>query len=316
MARLLPLALAVLSAVGLSAAAGSALADQASAGAPAPEFVGCQVTFGENGLTLPSNAPALLVVDSSNKATPTVSAELVSTEGRAPLGAPAKDTHGLLVATLPKAAPGTHSIVTKVACSDGSAEEEKQTSLTLTAPVELPTTVGTLSIRPSATPTGSERILFAPSPSLRAFAAATVVELSVDGSIGNGQRGGLSEEYSVSTGRVCVENGALHREMRTVRISLAAHVAGVADSPAPATLDISVDCGAIRWTTDADFDGSGSTSPSSPTGSSGSTNGAGTSSSASGCSAAPSGLASRSSHVFAAAAGLALLAGLRRRRAR
>lgn len=315
MARLLPLAAAVVSAAVLSTTAGSALADQAS-GAAAPAFVGCQVTLGENGLTLPSNAPALLVIDSSNQATPTVSAELVSTEGRAPLGAPAKDSHGLLVATLPTASAGSHSIVTKVACSDGSAASEKQTSLTLTEPVALPTTVGTLSIRPNAKPGASETILFAPSESLRAFKAATVVELSVDGSLGNGQRGGLSEEYSVSTGRVCVENGSLHREVRTVRIELAAHIAGVAESPAPATLDVTVDCGAIRWTSDADFDGSQSTDSTSPTGSSGSTNGPTTSSSASGCSAAPSGLASRSSHVFAAAAGLALLAGLRRRRAR
>ena len=264
-------------------------------------------------MSLPSNTPALLVNDASNQATATVSADLVSSDGRAAFGAPAKDTHGLMVVTLPKASAGSHTIETKVACSNGSPDATQETPITLSAPVPLPTAVGTLTVRPNATPNGVDRIDLAASPELRAFRDVAIVELSVKGSSTVSQRGGFSEEFVVNTGAACVENGALHREKRTVRVSLAAHLAGVAESPVAATLDVPVDCGAIRWTTAADFDGSGSKSPSSvvepPSG------GSGTSSSASGCSASPGGLASGSSAVFAATA-LALLAGRRRRRAR
>jgi hypothetical protein len=313
MARLTRLAVAALSVVGLSATAGSAQAD-AAAGAPAPPFVGCQVTIGANGMSVPSNAPALLVNDASNQATPTVTAELVSAGGRAPFGAPTKDTHGLLIAALPTAPVGSHKIATKVVCSDGSPESLQETTLTLTAPVELPTAVGTLTVRPNATPTGIEKITLEASPGLRAFKSIAAVELSVNGAVTvASQRGGFGEEFSVNTGSVCVENGALHREKRTVKVSVTAHLAGVALSPAPATLDVPVDCAAIRWTTDADFDGSKSPSNPSTTNPDGTTNPGG-GNNASGCSAAPSGLASGSSGLFAAATALALLASFRRRR--
>src|SRR5687767_3120513 len=87
MARLLPVALAAFSVVALSTTAGTAFADQASGNSQAAPFVGCHVAVGANG-PLPSNAPALFVTDSSNQATATVTAELVSAGGRAPLGAP------------------------------------------------------------------------------------------------------------------------------------------------------------------------------------------------------------------------------------
>jgi hypothetical protein len=314
MARFFRLTLAALSTLALSTTAGSALAD-AAAGAAAPEFVGCNVAFGIDGMSRPSNAPALLVNDRSNRATATASAELVSTDGRAPLGAPAKDTHGLLVATLPTSTVGSHKIATKVVCSDGSPESAQETSLLLTAPVEFPTAVGTLTVRPSTTATGVETVAFEASPGVRAFASVVALQLSVNGKAGlTSQGNGLSEQFSVNTGSVCVENGALHREKRTVSISLAAHIAGVAQSPTAATLDIPVDCGAIKWTNASDFDGS-KTPASSSSEPLGSTDGTTPVSSTSGCSAAPNGLMSGGSGIFAAATALALLAGLRRRRA-
>ncbi len=312
MARSIRLAFAALSVAGLSTIAGSALAD--AAGAAAPEFVGCQVAIGTNGMSLPSNAPAILVNDTSNRATATVSAELVSGAARAPFGPATKDTHGLLVMTLPTASVGSHTIAAKVACSDGMPDSVKETSLVLTAPVAFPTSVGTLAVKPSTAPSpGVERIALEASPGLLAFKPVVVVELSVDGKVSTAsQQGSFAEEMSVHTGSVCVENGALHREKRTVRVSLAAHLAGVADSPAPATLDILVDCGAIHWTTEADFDGSKSEAPTSPGATSKATGGG----SASGCSAAPSGRTSGGAAIFAAATALALLASFRRRRAR
>lgn len=313
MARPLRLALAALSAGLLSTTAGSAFADQAS-GLSAPEFQGCRVEIGANGMSLPANAPALLVNDLSRNAKATVSAELVSNDGRTPLGAPAPDAHGLLVVTLPTASVGAHTIATKVVCSDKSPESTQETALTLTAPVELPTSVGTLTLRPNASPNGVDRIVLDASPGLRAFRSIAVVELFVDGvRAAGGQRAGFSEELSVQTGRVCVENGALHREKRIVHVTLAAHLAGVADSPAPAAVDIPVDCGAIRWTTDSDFEASSSSEPSSPSeeGSQPST----TAANANGCSAAPHGRMAGGSAVLAAATTLALLAAFRRRRA-
>lgn len=271
-------------------------------------------------MTLPSNAVAVLVSDTSNQATATVSAELVTSDARVPLGAPTKDTHGLLVLALPNASVGAHTIASKVSCSNGTPETAQETSLVLTAPVDFPTSVGTLALRPgeSSSP-GFEKIAFDASPGLRAFEPVVVVELSVNGVVNGGvvarqQRGGFDQELSIHTGSVCVENGALHREKRTVRVSLAAHIAGVAESPAAATLDIPVDCGAIHWTTAADFDGSKSSAT--PPSSSEATNAGTGRGSASGCSAAPSGRTSGSSAILAAATALALLASSRRRRAR
>jgi hypothetical protein len=250
----------------------------------------------------------------------TTSAELVTGAERSAFSAPAKDTHGLLVMTLPTAASvGTHTIATKVACSTsvgGTPEALQETSLTLTAPVDFPTTVGTLTVKASPSPSpGVERLALDASPGLRAFKPIVAVEVSVNGKVTtSSQQGGFAEELSVNTGSVCVENGALHRETRTVRVSLAAHLAGVAASPAPATLDILVDCGAIHWTTEADFDGSKSEATPSSTPDA-SKNGTG-SSSANGCSTAPSGRTSGGSAIFAAATALALVASFRRRRAR
>ena len=312
MARSIRLALAALSVAALSTTVGSALADASPAGAP---FRGCSVELGTKKLTLPSNAPALLVGDQSEGASASVSAELVTTDGRAPFGPPTKDAHGLLVVALPKASVGTHSIATTVVCSDGSTEKVQATTLELTAPVDLPTSVGTLTLEPNPTPRGSETITLTPSPALRAFEPITVLELSVNGAApGGGRIGNLASQLQVNTGSVCVENGALHRDKRTVRVSVSAHLAGVAESPESASLDILVDCGAIRWTTDKDFDGATPTTETS-SGTTGSKDGNGTStSSAGGCSAAPRGRMTGGSAAFAAGTALAMLAAFRRRR--
>jgi MYXO-CTERM domain-containing protein len=310
MVRLTRLAVAALSVVGVSTTTAASAFAEPAAGAP---FTGCQVAIGANGMSVPSNAPALLVNDSSNQATATISAELVSAEGRAPFGAPTKDVHGLMVMALPKASIGSHKIATKVVCSNGSPESLQETSLAVTAPVELPTAVGTLTVRPSPTPTSVERIVLEASPGLRAFKDVAIVELSMNDAAGTGnQRGRFAEEFSVNTGSVCVENGTLHREKRTVRISVTAHLAGVAQSPAPATLDVQVDCGAIRWTSDSDFDGS--KSPGTPSSAEPDGTNPGGGNNASGCSAAPTGLAAGTSSLFAAATAVALLASRRRRR--
>lgn len=318
MARSLRLAVAALSVAVLSTTASSALADAAFGEATAP-YRGCQVALGMTGLSLPSNAPALLVGDRSSGATATVSADLVSTGERLPFGAPTKDAHGLLVVAIPEAASGEHGLAVNVACSDKSPAKVQTTTLALTAPVAFPTTVGTLTVRPNATPTGVASLDLVASPELRAFAPASVIELTVDGQVVPvSSADGLDGEIRVSTGSVCVENGALHREMRTVRVSLAAHIAGVAESPAPAVVDVAVDCGAIRWTSDADFDGSDDSSnqSSGSLGSSGGNgNGNGTST-ASGCSAAPRGQLPGRSIAFAAATALSLVVAARRRRAR
>jgi MYXO-CTERM domain-containing protein len=318
MARLLPLAVAALSAVALSTTAGSALADAAS-GAAAPIFMGCQVAIGADGMTVPANAPALLVYDASNGATATVSADLVTTSGRTALGAPTKDANDLSILALPTPPVGSHTVVTKVACSNGTPDAEQETSITITAAVPLPTTVGTLTLRPNLTPTGTDRVVLEASPALVAFKSVAIVDVSIgDASPAFGSAkypSGIPPELTINSGSVCVENGALIREKRTIKVTVSARLAGVANSPAPATLDIPVDCGAIRWTSDSDFDGSKTTEPSPQTPNGNGTNSNAVSSGASGCSAAPgsAGLLSGSSSVFLAAA-VALLAGFRRRR--
>ena len=108
-----------------------------------------------------------------------------------------------------------------------------------------------------------------------------------------------------------VENGSLHREKRTVKVTVSADIAGVADSPASATLDVTVDCGAIRWTTADDFNPAKPSAPTTPP----ATDDLPTTSTGSdgGCTAAPVGVLSGNAAALVAGA-VAMLAGLRRRR--
>jgi MYXO-CTERM domain-containing protein len=311
MPRLAHLAVATLSVIGLAGYATPAHADAALAGAPAPS---CQVSLnaGTEGITLPSNAPALPLIESSDRAIATVSAELVSPAGRLPFAAPSDDAHGLRILTLPSNAPGAYTVATNTSCSNGMPDQKRETPLTLTAPVDFPSAVGTLVHVPKSPPTGVDSIELEPSPGLRAFLPAAHFRMSIDGAAGAVRYGGPTTtrvSFTAHTGAVCVENGALHREKRTVRISLGAAIAGVAESPTPATLDLTVDCGAIKWTSATDFPGE-----TTPTGSTSSPGTSGGSTSAGGCSAAPVATMSGTAPALAAFALASLVAHRRRRR--
>ena len=322
MPRLSVLAVAVLSSLAVSAVASSALAD-AAAGRAAPAQPGCFVSLlaGTSGATtsLPSNAPALILTDSSHGgAVATVTAELVTGAERVAFVGPTKDTHGLTVLQFVNPSAGSHTIATKVDCSEGE-DKTFDTAIVLTAPVTFPKSVGALSIRASSPPKGFDQIDLTATPELRAFLPVSVLKVSVNGqpAIGlanSAQPGSSAVSFNAHTGGVCVENGSLHREKRTVKISVSADIAGVADSPAPAILDVVVDCGAIRWTSPSDFESSkpGSpttTTPVSPDGKPTTTTG-GTDA---GCTAAPVGTLSGNAAALVAGA-LVVVAGLRRRR--
>lgn len=327
MPRLSAVALAVLSSLAVATVASSAAAEAAAAAGP--QFQGCQVSLLPNGTSLPSNAPALIITDNSSKAKATISAELVNTatDARTRFVGPSMDAHGLNVVTFGSPAPslGAHRISKTVSCAVDGQEPRSQTdetSITLTAPVAFPKTVGTLSVRAAASPSnGVDWIVLDASPELRAFFPVSKLRLVIDTGAASKPQGGAyvpsgntRPEFHAQTGAVCVENGALHREKRTVKVSVAADIAGVADSPAPATLDIEVDCGAIRWTSISDPTNPGNpnnpNNPNNPTGPSGVTTNGG---SDGGCSAAPGGVGSGGAAALVAGA-LAVLAGLRRRR--
>ncbi|MBX3187018.1 MAG: hypothetical protein KF819_08390 [Labilithrix sp.] len=307
MLRIQRLAVATLSVLGLTGYAHLAHAD-AALGAPAPA---CQVSIanaGADGVMIPSNAPALLIVETTTSGPLTVNAELISSTERLPFAAPSNDVNGLRILPLPSNTPGAYSVELGANC--GTMEQQPyEIPLTLTAPVDFPTTVGTLVHVPKNPPTGVETIDLEPSEGLRAFLPATQLKLSVDGATGGARNGGASSKkisFTANTGSACVENGALHREKRVVRVSLAAAIAGVSTSPAPATLDVEVDCGAIKWTSLTEIPGE------STSGSASSTPGS-SSSSGGGCSAAPvTGLSGTASAVAALA--LASLVARRRRR--
>ena len=300
-ARLAP---ALLSGLALSTFAAPARAD--AAGAPEPPR--CRATLLSVDFSLPSSAPALVLHEgTSSGLTATVTAELVSATGdRSPLAAPTRDARGLTIMKLPNAPAGSYTLTTKVACSNGDPEQTESVSLTLTAPVAFPKTVGTLSVRPSSDHKGMETIVVEPTAELRAFNPIAVVELTL-----NGEKApiplGPSFELAAHTGSVCVENGALIRDKRTIKAVVSAYLVGVADAPAPATLDLVVDCGAIEWTSESDFKkpSTPGTSPTEPTS-------AVAGSSAGGCSAAPSSVPSGGG-VAGTLVALALL-GWRRRR--
>lgn len=303
-----------LSLAALVAAAGTLLSPTSARAdaAGASESFGCFVLLGGTyeGFSLPSNAPALLVVDRSTSGlTATLDATLVSGETRTSLGMPAKDRHELLTLPLSSPAVGKHVVEVAVTCSTQPEGEQKlEVPFTVTEAVALPKTVGALSLAPKDRPTPSDMLRLELSEGMRAFQAAAKFELVVDGIKANEQYGpapGGTRELYLNSGAVCVEDGALHREKRTVEVTVSAVIAGVADSPAPAKLDVTVDCGSIEWT-------EGTTPGEEPPPSSTPPGGEG-SSSASGCSAAPKGAKSPVAIVALALVGLAAMR--RRRRA-
>jgi MYXO-CTERM domain-containing protein len=318
MARRSSIVAAFLASLAVFSVAPSAFADAAapSAGRAAP---GCNVSLLGGGTTLPSNAPAIILNDSSHGgAEATVTAELVAGTERTALVGPALDTHGIMVLRLSNPPVGAHSISTNVACSVAlpGVEKEKtfETPITFTAPVAFPKTVGTLTVVPSNPPTGTSEIVLQASTELAAFLPISVMKLTVNEEPGTKtapQSGTSAMNFIAHTGAVCIENGTLHREKRTVKVTVSADIAGLADSPAPAIADVEVDCGAIKWTTERDYQfGKDSTSSGTATGD---PNSASSTNHASGCTAAPSGRASGTAGVVIAAA-LGMLAGLRRRR--
>jgi hypothetical protein len=316
-----------------STASSSAFAD-AAAGAPAQ---GCFVTGLPNKTSLPANAPGFILTDNSQGATATVSAELVTGDTRTALVGPVKDAHGLnviLFSSTPAPAVGTHTISTKVACSNdnnnnnnNNSNPNPDTTVMLTDPVPFPTTVGTLTVQPSSPPTGNDEVLLEASPNLRPFFPVAVMKLTVNNDVTTATGGSMDSAkttvtFRAHTGSACVENGALHREKRIVKVNIAADIAGLADSPAPATIDIPVDCGAIRWTSENDFkspkDSSGNTTTTTPTTSSSPSTASSSNGDAAGCAlAARSGSGpktSPSNAISLLVVGALTLLGLRRRR--
>jgi MYXO-CTERM domain-containing protein len=288
----------------------SASAEPASADAAGASFRGCAVQIGE--LSVPSNAPALVVHDTSAGATATVSAELITEGGPIALGAPTKEASGMTIMSLPSVPAGSYEVSTTVRCSDGTPETVQTSSLTLTAPVAFPSDVGTLGVRPNPSPTGTDTIELTPSAGLRAFRQVAVLRMSVNdqsplaGSSATTTGVGAPITFTAPTGSVCVENGALHREKRTMRVTIAASIAGVAEYPRAATIEVPVDCGAITWTGNAFGPGS----PAMPI--EGDASGT-PSSGAGGCSAVPVGRLG-TGHAALAAIALALVGSYRRRR--
>ncbi len=303
-------------ALGLALYTQSANAD--AAGAPR---MACEVRaapYGQ-GVVLPSNAPALLLVDQTSSGLEAkVEGTLVVGSERVSLGAPTKDSHGLLTLALPATAVGKHSLELTVECTGQSFGEpsESTTSLTLTEPVAFPTTSGVLTHVPQNPPNGIDKVRFEPSPELRAFLPAAKLEVTVNGTISETRFGPIVGstapiELSVNTGDACIEDGALHREQRIVKVSLNAAIAGVAAAPSEATIDVPIDCGAVQWTTGIEpgkNNGGGGSTTTETAG----TSSTSSSSNAGGCSATPV-----KSESFAATLGLvaaALLVAARRRK--
>lgn len=309
-----PRSTASLLALSLAAAfalyAPSARAD--AAGMAAPATCDVRFTYGTEAITLPANAPAFLVIERTYAGlTSTLDATLVSGATRTALTSTV-DTHGLSTLTFPDAlTPGSYTIEGTVTCSDGSDDRQLSASLTLTDPVPLPTEVGSLTYVPSNPPTGMDKVRLQPTPGMSAFLPASQLSVTANGVLsttptyGDAFKGGVLE-FPVHTGSVCVENGQLYRDHRTLKLALTAAIAGAAEVPAPAELDVDVDCGAIRWTSGTSYPGGneGAGEPTPVGGMSGS-------SSSGGCSAAPG---SSSGNLSLAGAGVALVLAARRRR--
>lgn len=305
---------AALVTVGIALYTESAHADAAAGARAAPTCSVALAAFPAAGVTLPANAPALLVVDRSEGNSPSLQASLVQGAMRTQLAA-TTDAHGLWTLPIAGASAGAYSVEIATSCETLSDEQSSVTQLTLTDPVAFPTSVGTLALVPRTPPTGVDTVRLQPTDSMRAFMPATQLEVVVAGATtakSTFVNATAPIELAVHTGEACVENGALHREKRTVKVSVAAAIAGLAESPAPASLDVEIDCGAIEWTSGLDLDGDAKTpgraTETTTSSSSASSNDAG------GCSASPVG--TRGSGLGLGAllgVGLGLVA-LRRRR--
>ena len=227
-----------------------------SAGAAAPMQNQCTVVLAAtnpSSIVLPANAPALLAVERVYGAsTPKIDASFVDGATRTELTA-VKDSHGLSTLALPSpsSGAGSYSVEVETSCPEVTYEQKSVTALTLTAPVAFPTSIGTLVHVPSDPPTGIDKIRLEPTEGMRAFLPAAQLDLVVGGvkasslTFVNGQS---AIELQVNTGDACIENGALHRDKRIVKVTLDGAIAGVAESPASESLDVTVDCGAIKWT--------------------------------------------------------------------
>lgn len=315
MARFARLAAGILSAAALVVVASPARADSA---AGASRAASCEARIGgltATGVQIPSNAPALLLIDPQpyDYALPsTVSAELVTTDKRVPFAAPARDANGINALTLPSLSEGSYRISVTANCS-GYTPSPAEVPLVLTGAVPLPTAVGKLVEIPQNPPTGVTNFELEPGTNVRAFLPVIQFWTTIDGVKAAATAGAPSTSpisFSAKTGQVCVENGALHREKRTVKVSVGAAIAGVAQPLADATVDVTVDCGAIKWTKASDFaneeDGTTTTTT---------TPAPGGSSSTGGCSASPSARTSAATALFVVA-GLGALVAVRRRRRR
>jgi len=305
--RLANLALGIVSAVSLLAIASPAQAD-AAAGASARES--CEARLGGSlnaALELPSNAPALLVMTSNYQ---TMAAELVTGDIRVPFQGPALDANGIMALTLPSNAVGVHRVVIDARCS-GYSDGVKETPLKLLAPVPFPTKVGTLVQAAPQTRPGVTTLDLELGTNVREFLPVIQFSTTIGGVKEVARSGAQTTErisFTAKTGAVCVENGALHREKRTVKITVGAAIAGVAKPLEEASFDVTVDCGAIKWT-DADDFASGNGNATNTT----TAPGAQGSSTAGGCSAAPGAATPVTAGSFAAL-GLAALVAMRRRR--
>lgn len=320
--RLANLALGIVSAASLLAIASPARADAA---AGASRAASCEARLGgmiqagpQPGIKLPSNAPALLVIDpqpNDYSMPATVTAELLNGDTKVPFQAPSRDANGINRLTLPTNAVGTHRISVQATCNGGYTTGPTELSLELGGAVPFPTSVGTLTATPVAgPPTGVTTFDLEPATNVREFLPVIQFWTTIDGEKAVATGGAVSAaklSFTVKTGAVCVENGALHREKRNVKLGVAAAIAGVDKPLQEATVDITVDCGAIKWTRESDFENE-PTDGTTPT----TTPGAQGSSTASGCSAAPLSVNAATSATGGsfAALGLAALVVARRRR--
>lgn len=326
MRRIASLAVGIVSAFSLLAVASPARADANAVGAGASMAANCEARIGglyqyggvaPNGLplALPSNAPALLLVDAqpnSYEMASTVTAELLDGDRKIAFDAPTRDSNGLNRLVLPTNAIGTHRISVDAKCGPGSySTGPKEISLEIGGPVPFPTSVGALMQTPQAgPPTGITTFDLEPATNVRAFLPVIQFWSDIDGTKAVAIAGASSTaklQITVKTGAVCVENGALIRDKRNVKLRVGGAIAGVEKTLDEASVDISVDCGAIKWTRESDFgnEATDGTNTGAPSG--------GQTTSTGGCSAAP-GLASSATTASFAALGLAALVVARRRR--
>lgn len=307
-------------AVALLVTTGLALYTESARADAAPMKNECTVALAASPSTvvLPANAPALLAVERVYGASsPTIDAVLVDGATRTEL-TDGKDSHGLSTLALPRtsSAAGSYSVEVTTSCPEVPEKQRVVAPLTLTAAVAFPTSVGTLMHVPSNPPSGVDKIRFEPTEGMRAFLPAAQLDLVVGGvksaslTFVDAQS---AIELQVNTGDACVEGGALHRDERTVRVTLDGAIAGVADSPAPASIDVLVDCGAIAWTSGVvapAIDGKSPTASNddpTPDAREASSSGEG------GCSTSPIGTSQRATGIALAIGALALVAMRRRR---